>query len=548
MSRYCLYKKKYTNYLNADESDKRSILKAFEISFSFHLPVVRDRMLLGIVCIFDITRSPDSEIELTDFLQTDCYVAAADTLDIFSFSQKEQTIVPFVDEAGHFLYFINRIASRCFLPNREYLHKIEDCSDRITDSQLLSAINVHLQHDPDFLLILSPEHGAVLSGDSADTAPLRRSFVRVFQAIQTRKELTLYRIAEPKHYVQYDLDEMRQELVDFDALAKTYRRQFLNVHSGVIRGKHIVFQSPQSKQAFRRAVNVARFDSTVLLLGESGVGKSLFASIIHENSSRRNAPFLTIDCASLPSSLIESELFGYEPGSFTDAKKSGKEGLVELANGGTLFLDEISELPLELQGKLLRLIQERRFYRIGSTTPTEVDIRIITATNRDLRKMVDAGTFRKDLYFRISVIPIIIPRLRERQEDIIPLINNILHDLNKKYGMSKTIHPSAYQRLTSYTWPGNIRELENTIEYMFVVSEGETISADAFARVKKPQEKDLAATIEGASFSEAAEEHEKKYLELAHQRCKDIPALAEKLSVNRSTVIRKLMKHGIYKK
>lgn len=225
------------------------------------------------------------------------------------------------------------------------------------------------------------------------------------------------------------------------------------------------------------ARRIAIVDSTVLIEGDSGVGKGLLSEYIHKNSLRKDGPFIKINCATFPENLIESELFGYEPGSFTGASKLGKIGLIELSNHGTLFLDEIGELPLSLQVKLLNVIQDKIINRIGSTEQIKVDARIIAATNQNLKSLVKKGTFRADLYYRLNVIPIEIPPLNQRKVDIIPLTKLFLDKINSRYGLNREISPSAIKILLSYNWPGNVRELENEIERLVVTCQGVVINA-----------------------------------------------------------------------
>lgn len=228
------------------------------------------------------------------------------------------------------------------------------------------------------------------------------------------------------------------------------------------------------------ARRIAVVDSTVLIQGESGVGKGLLSEYIHRNSMRKNGPFIKINCATFPENLIESELFGYEPGAFTGASKQGKVGLIELSNKGTLFLDEIAELPLTLQAKLLNVLQDKIITRIGSNEFIKVDTRIIAATNQNLKSMVKEGKFRLDLYYRLNVVEIEIPPLRQRKDDIIPLTKLFLYKINHKYNLSREISSKAMKVLLSHDWPGNVRELENEIERAAVTCQGMIINADDF--------------------------------------------------------------------
>ena len=218
--------------------------------------------------------------------------------------------------------------------------------------------------------------------------------------------------------------------------------------------------------------------TTVLIQGESGVGKELVARAIHERSARASKQFIAINCAELSENLLEAELFGYERGAFTGADSKGKAGLFEVADGGTVFLDEVGEMPLTLQTKLLRALQERRFRRVGGLVDVEVDVRVVAATNRDLRAEVIAGRFRQDLYFRLRVVPVVVPPLRERPEDVLPLAEHLLKRLAPELGRPELgFAPEALAAMRSYAWPGNVRELVNAVERAVISAEGKTISA-----------------------------------------------------------------------
>jgi Nif-specific regulatory protein len=248
-----------------------------------------------------------------------------------------------------------------------------------------------------------------------------------------------------------------------------------------LKSKHslpnIVSVSDKMNEVIKIALKVAHSKATVLLRGESGTGKELIARAIHYEGSRSKGPFIALNCAALPETLLEAELFGYEKGAFTGAQ-STKPGRFELADGGTIFLDEIGDISQTIQVKLLRVIQEQTFERLGGTKPIKVDVRIIAATNRDLEKMVKEGKFREDLYWRLNVIPIFMPPLRERKEDIPSLIEFFLRKFGREYGKDLKITEGALRILTDYDWPGNVRELENTIERIIVLGEKWVIEED----------------------------------------------------------------------
>ena len=247
------------------------------------------------------------------------------------------------------------------------------------------------------------------------------------------------------------------------------------MHSGVVqtadlKGTTIIAESSKMQDVVRLSNFIARADSNVIIHGETGVGKELIARFIYERSGRgqRGGPFVKVNCAAIPAGLFESEVFGYDRGAFTGALSTGRQGLIETADKGVLFLDEIGDLPLELQAKLLHVIEDRQVMRVGGRAPKNIDVRIIAATNQDLRKLVGSGKFRQDLYYRISVVPIHIPALRERIEDVRALTAYYLNKLSQSFGFVKTLNSDLYGFLYSYQWPGNVRELANLLEYLFV--------------------------------------------------------------------------------
>lgn len=259
--------------------------------------------------------------------------------------------------------------------------------------------------------------------------------------------------------ISHDVSEIKHLTAELDHMKSLVRRMISQYTADDIIGS-----SKAIRAAVEQALKAAATPATVLLAGESGTGKELFAHAIYNASSRKSGPFIRVNCAAIPDTLLESELFGYEGGAFTGARKTGKKGLVAEANGGTIFLDEISEIPPMIQAKLLRFLQEKEITPVGSTKSIKVDTRIIAASNVDLEKAVQRNAFREDLFYRISVFPIFIPPLRERLEDLPELVNFLLKKLNKEYGRDvRQMSPEALAVLSHYHWPGNIRELENVL-------------------------------------------------------------------------------------
>lgn len=308
--------------------------------------------------------------------------------------------------------------------------------------------------------------------------------------------------------------------------------------------KKVIAFSEEMEKVLNLANKVAAVNSTVLILGESGVGKEVISRYIHRHSKRKDGPFVKINCGAIPETLLESELFGYETGAFTGAKRQGKPGLIEMAHKGTLFLDEIAEMPLNLQVKLLQVIQEHNLVRIGGIKAINVDIRIIAATNRNLEKMIKEGKFREDLFYRLNVVPITIPPLRQRKDDIIPLIYHFLDKYNHKYQLKKSINKEAKRLLYNYHWPGNVRELENVIERLVVTSEGDLITPEHVSNIINSEEDTDSIIIKKIlPLKDAVEEVERKLLQKAMKRCKSTYEIAELLGVNQSTIVRKMKKY-----
>ncbi|MDP1992973.1 MAG: sigma 54-interacting transcriptional regulator, partial [Syntrophales bacterium] len=340
------------------------------------------------------------------------------------------------------------------------------------------------------------------------------------------------------------LNSLKEQLAETEEIKNRYYLELEHLRSQQPFRK-IITNNTEMRQKLDLAFHVAHVDSTVLILGESGVGKELIAQLIHRASKRSKGPFIKINCGAIPTNLLESEFFGYEPGAFTGALKEGKPGLFELAQGGTLFLDEIGEIPLDLQVKILRTLQDKIITRVGGKTNISLDVRIVAATNRDLKKMMQENTFREDLYYRLNVVPMVLPPLRNRKEDILPLINDFLAKYKLQYGYQKWIHPDVMERLLNYDWPGNIRELENTIERLVVTSRGECILPENLAGIPAAAEPGKQANT---SLKSAIESEEKLIISEAYKKFKSTRKAAAVLGISQSSLVKKLNRYSIHNK
>ena len=337
------------------------------------------------------------------------------------------------------------------------------------------------------------------------------------------------------------LNEMRESLQDKDEIIRQQNSQLetMKLRLGV---GTIVANSKAFTQVVELARRAATFDgATVLILGESGTGKEVISELIVNTSPRKDKPYLQINCGAIPENLIESELFGYEKGAFTGADAKGRKGLFEAANGGTVFLDEIGDLPLHMQVKLLRVLQQRRIVRVGGTETVNLDVRIIAATNKDLKQMVNEGRFREDLYYRLNVVPIEIPPLRDRKEDILPLVNHFLTVANRKYHTNKSIYSDTIDVLESYSWPGNVRELENLMENLVITTPGDIIRRENLSERLKfsTENRGFTEDTEVITLKETVERAEYMAIQKAIRQCGSIRKAAVALGVDPSTIVRK---------
>jgi PAS domain S-box-containing protein len=347
-----------------------------------------------------------------------------------------------------------------------------------------------------------------------------------------------------------ELDNLRSQLQEAQALAKGYISKLSELEMKGVYLSNIIFRSEEMERIVEIALRVAKVDSTILILGESGVGKGMIAKLIHKHSDRSQGPFIRVDCAGIPESLIESELFGYEKGAFTGAKTEGKAGFFELANKGTLFLDEIGEIPIISQSKLLRFLEDHEIIRVGGTEHREIDVRVIAATNKNIEEMVASKNFRKDLYYRLNVVPIHIPPLRERRNDILPLIFNFLEKFNNTYQGEKVLSPEAVEVLCKYDFPGNIRELANIIERLVVVTEKERIEVQDLPNAivnYMPKAVSHIFLSEDIPLKDTLKKYESLIIERAIKKYGSQREAAKILKVNQATISRKTKKHPIFK-
>lgn len=346
-----------------------------------------------------------------------------------------------------------------------------------------------------------------------------------------------------------DFDELKDVMEKYrvlDRQLKLYKNEIARMNPAKHSLDDIIGNTPEITKCKEKVKKVAKFNSNVLIFGESGVGKELFANSIHNIGEKRDMPFISLNCSAIPENLLESELFGYEEGSFTGAKKGGNMGKFELANGGTIFLDEIGEMPYHMQAKLLRVLQEKEVERIGGKVPIKLNVRVICATNRNLEDMVKKGEFREDLYYRLNVLAIEVPPLRKRRDDISLFVERFIGEFYRESGLFRHVPENVMEILKNYNWPGNIRELKNVIEKICVNSDDVNISIN-----------DLPPYIINSSIKEKYEEKQGGLSKIIESIEKEIiintlkecnynkSETAKKLNIPRATLYRKLDEYGL---
>ncbi len=362
------------------------------------------------------------------------------------------------------------------------------------------------------------------------TQPIMDDFGNIKYIVYTSRDIT-------------EIKRLRNDLEKEAYLRKLYQQELISKEDA----NTYVSNSRKMQLIFNIVQKVSQVDSPVFLTGQSGVGKGLIANKIHELSRRGPHPFIQINCAAIPDSLFESEIFGYEEGAFTGARKQGKPGLLELAGEGTVFLDEIADLPLSMQAKFLQVLQEGEFRRVGGTTSIHLRCRVISATNQSVEELIKQKRFREDLYYRLCVVPIHVPSLSERREEILPLADIFLRRFNTKYGLNKELCQDVKKWMYNYDWPGNVREVQNIVERLAIVSDSDLIDMDDLARthMKIGDTADYLSLEDNISLREASEKLEKILIERASKAHKNSRDAAEALGISQATYLRKAHKYEV---
>jgi PAS domain S-box-containing protein len=574
---------KRSHFIELNDNDPDQIFDLFKVSRSFQLPVVKKGKLLGLLDLLSFFYNADkndiSQIYMKDF------VAASLADDLSTFKEVRQNILPFWDDSGYFLGYIPTDCIRChsdlqalkenMVRDVEYHKWLKEELDAIFETSVdgifitdgagtvmsLNKAGERIDDVKSTEVVGKNMRDLVAEGLYSESVTLKvlesKSPVSILQRTKNGKEIMatgtpilkdgeVYRVVVNSRDIT-ELNSLKTALQNVQNKTKKYESELSLLRKEQIKDCNIISHSRQMKNIFDLALRIATVDSTILILGESGVGKEVVSKFIHRNSNRNDGPFMKIDCSGIPENLLESELFGYEKGAFTGASSQGKIGLIEMANEGTLFLDEVGEIPLNLQAKLLRMLQDREIMRIGGTKTLPVNTRVIAATHRNLEEMVNHKQFRGDLFYRLNVVPMLIPPLRERREDIRPFVSYFLNQFNKKFGYQKTIDSEVWRYLLDYSWPGNVRELENMMERLVVTTSEEFITiADLPRNIINgfPFEAGM-FFMEQGSFNHHMDRFEKNLLEITLKKAVSTQDMADMLHIDVSTIRRKLRKHNI---
>lgn len=460
---------------------------------------------------------------------------------------------------------------RCRLIFEEFLDKTEDGFIVVDQDGIITDIN---QNYCDFLAkdrknLLGKPIGSVITTTSMYDVLAKRHrgdgsqgvYIQPYCAGETRDATEAYAVAN--RFCIFDEDgrligaaahmKFRQRAMDTakeiaELELKYYKEAYQNNISGFGGFQGLIGKDPKLLELKRLGIQAAKTDFPVLITGETGTGKEVFAKAIHLESERRDGPFIAINCGAIPDNLLESELFGYEEGAFTGAKRGGKPGKFQLANGGTLFLDEIGDMPFPLQVKLLRVLQDAQVERVGGESPIHVDVRIVAATRHDLQTMMKAGTFREDLYYRLAVINIEMIPLRDRPMDILLHANCYLSELNRKYRTSIILSDRVKKCLRAYSWPGNVRELQNVLAGAYASCDKVIIDLENLPiKVSSPSRgTGMEPELQGGRLSDAVSAYEAKMIRNSLQRNgQNVRAAAEELGIERSFLYRKMKRLNI---
>ncbi|MDY3238868.1 MAG: sigma 54-interacting transcriptional regulator [Anaerovoracaceae bacterium] len=455
------------------------------------------------------------------------------------------------------------IEHTCFVDLSQPLEAWQQIMDEERNDQPVDAvINLEdISGSETLATLLVREHGTVFY------ASLQNNYsVGILVADSMGKEVTPYALdgfdKDAYDYAVKLIQAVSPNLERLDSIYSVKKKKRFNGRMGrrgsttpdaLQRIDDFVYQSPVTRAMVEEALNVAQYDCNVIIQGETGVGKEKVFNIIHQNSPRQGKPCVRINCATIQENLAESEFFGYEKGSFTGAQNTGKEGYFEIANNGTLFLDEIGSLSLNMQSKLLRVLQDNTFYRVGGTEQRHANVRVICANNVPLRKLVEEGKFREDLFYRLNICSIDVPALRDRKEDILCLAEAFLKNYNKKYGVDKVLSPEAVEKLEEYHWPGNVRELENVIHRLYIserdrIIGGETVEHLLNDTVYEEMIINLRKEVsreDMVDFNQIMEEQERRLISYALKKEGTTRKAAEYLNLPQATLARKKIRYGL---
>ena len=391
------------------------------------------------------------------------------------------------------------------------------------------------------------EEGAILRLSEKSDDDSDRIFLVNRSAVYDENHNVIAGVAQVKFRLQ-TLDSAKKLMREYSEY-EFYKEEYRSRNSSQYSFDKVVGNSPRFAEVKKAGYKAAKTLFPVLLTGETGTGKEVFANAIHNNGERREKPMVSINCAAIPNELLESELFGYEEGAFTGAKKGGKKGKFELASGGTLFLDEIGDMPLGMQAKLLRVLQEKEIEKIGGYKPIPVDVRIIAATRKNLPQMIEAGEFREDLYYRLNVIHIELPPLRERREDIVELASYFLNRLNSDYKSGISLSPEVRDCFVNYDWPGNIRELDNVIKSAYAACEDFLIQLSDLPSKMVSRHQLSEEVVGGKKLNQMMEESERGLLTDVLKNCNwNCQMAANELGIHRSALYKKIAKYELQKR